>query len=102
MGLSSVTAISSKLSVDNVVLLKAERERDIGVQGTLYTNPMSKRAIEHNMPLADIVADLVDFCETFYFIPHLLYICLFPNIIYFPVSQLLFSVPLQLLSQLCG
>ena len=42
------------------------------------------------------------FCETFYYIPHLLYICLYPNIIYFPIPQLLFSVPLQLLSQLCG
>ena len=42
------------------------------------------------------------FCETFYYFPHLLYICLFPDIIYFPIPQLLFSVPLQLLSQLCG
>ena len=47
--MSSVTAILSKLSVDNAVLLKAKRERDIGVQVALHMNPMSKRAVEHNM-----------------------------------------------------
>ena len=46
--------------MDNVVLMKAKRERDIGIQVALYSNPMSKRAIEHIMGLADIVADLVD------------------------------------------
>ena len=40
--------------------MKAKRERDIGIQDALYSNPMSKRTIEHNMRLADIVADLVD------------------------------------------
>ena len=43
------------LSVDNDVLLKAKRRRDIGVQVALYTNPMSKCAVEHNMRLANIV-----------------------------------------------
>ena len=58
--MGSITAILSKFSVDNTVLLKAKRERDIRVQVALYTNPMSKRAIEHNMRLADIVTDLVE------------------------------------------
>ena len=44
LDMGSITAILSKLSVDNTVLLKAKRERDIGVQVALYTNPMSKRA----------------------------------------------------------
>ena len=58
--MSSVTAILSKLSVDNAVLLKVKCKRDIRLQVALYTNPMSKRAVEHNMCLAEIVTDLVD------------------------------------------
>ena len=58
--MSSVTAILSKLSVDNGVFLRAKHERDIGVQVTLYTNLISKRAIEQNIRLANIVTDLVD------------------------------------------
>ena len=60
LDINSVTTILEKLSLDNVVLLKAKMERDIGIQVTLYSNPMSKRAIEHDMRLSDIVADLVD------------------------------------------
>ena len=58
--MGSLSAILSKLSVDNFVLLKSKRERDIAVQVALYTNTMSKGAVEHNMRLADIVTDLVD------------------------------------------
>jgi hypothetical protein len=50
----------SQLSVDNSLLKKAKRERDIDVQMALYSNPMSKRAIEHDMRLADVVTDMVD------------------------------------------
>ena len=39
--MGSLSAILSKLSVANSVLLKSKRERDIAVQVALYTNPMS-------------------------------------------------------------
>ena len=42
------------------------------------------------------------FCETFYYFFHLLYICLFPDILYSPIPQLLFSFLLELLSLLCS
>ena len=41
-------------------ICRAKRNRDIAVQVALYTNPMSKHAVEHNIHLADIVTDLVD------------------------------------------
>ena len=43
---------------------KAKRERDIYVQMALYSNPMSKRAVKHNMRMQDHLTDLVD-CLTF-------------------------------------
>ena len=58
--MGSLGAILSKLSVDNTVLLRAKRERNIAVQVGLYTNPMSKRAVEHNLRLQDLITDLVD------------------------------------------
>ena len=58
--MGSVSAILAKLSVDKSMLLKSKRERDIAGQVALYTNPMSKRAVEHNMRLANIVTDLLD------------------------------------------
>ena len=42
------------------MLLRAKRKWDIGMQVALYTNRMSKCAVEHNMRLADIVTDLVN------------------------------------------
>jgi hypothetical protein len=41
-------------------VLQAKREQDIGVQVSLYSNPISKRAVEHNMGLQDIITDLVE------------------------------------------
>jgi hypothetical protein len=51
LDMGALGVILSKLSVDNSLLFKAKRERDISVQIGLYSNPMSKRAIEHNMRL---------------------------------------------------
>ena len=53
--MSSMGIFISQLSVDNSLLKKAKRERDIDVQMALYSNPMSKRAIEQ-----DVVTDMVD------------------------------------------
>ena len=55
LDMSSMGIFISQLSVDNSLLKKAKRERDIDVQMALYSNPMSKRAIEQ-----DVVTDMVD------------------------------------------
>ena len=57
--MGSVAVILSQLSTDNHLLKKAKRERDISTEVALYSNPMSKRAVEHNMRLADVLTDLV-------------------------------------------
>ena len=59
LDLGSLGVIISKLRTDNCLLKKAKRERDIGAEVALYSNPMSKRAVEHNMRLADVLTDLV-------------------------------------------
>ena len=59
LDMGSLGVILSKLSVDNSLLFKAKSERDISVQIGLYSNPMSKRAIEHNMRLGDVITDMV-------------------------------------------
>jgi hypothetical protein len=47
------------LSTDNCLLKKAKRECDISAEVALYSNPMSKRAIEHIMRLSDLLSDVV-------------------------------------------
>ena len=56
----TLQAVLGKLAMDNSLLLKTKRERDIGVQVALFSNPMSKRAKEYNMRPQDIMSDLVD------------------------------------------
>ena len=56
----ALSAVLGKLASDNSLLLQEKRERDIGVYVILYSNPMSKCAVEHNMRLQDIINDLVE------------------------------------------
>ena len=59
LDMGSVAVILGQLSKDNHLLKKAKRERDITTEVALYTNPMSKRAVEHNMRMSDVLSDLV-------------------------------------------
>jgi hypothetical protein len=58
-GLDVNASIMGKLALDNATLLKSKRERDIDVEVALYSNPMSKRSVEHDMPLSDYVESMV-------------------------------------------
>ena len=61
--MGTLRTVLSQLTMDNNLLLKAKRERDISVQMAIYSNPMSKRAIKHNVRMQDHLTDMVD-CVT--------------------------------------
>ena len=62
--MGTLRTVLNKLNMDNSLLLKAKRERDISEQVTLYSNPISKRVVEHSMRMQDHLMDLV-YCVTF-------------------------------------
>ena len=64
LDMGTLRTVLNKLNMDNSLLLKAKRERDISEQVTLYSNPISKRVVEHNMRMQDHLMDSVH-CVTF-------------------------------------
>ena len=44
--------------------MKSKRERDIDVEVSLYANPMSKHAVEHDMRLSDSAENILVYCNT--------------------------------------
>jgi hypothetical protein len=48
-----------KLAINHSTLLKSKRERDIDVEVAMYSNPTSKRSVEHDMHLSDSVESMV-------------------------------------------
>ena len=61
MDLNTLVLTVHKMSGDNALPLEAKRECDIQAQVTLHENPMSKRAVEHNLGLMDPLNDLNSF-----------------------------------------
>ena len=59
LDLISLTGMVSKLAIDHNKLLKSKRERDIDVEVGLFPNPMSKRAVEHDLRMSDSVESIV-------------------------------------------
>ena len=57
--LHSVASVVSRMALEHSTLLKSKRERDIDVEVSIYANPMSKRAVEHDMRLSDSVENIV-------------------------------------------
>jgi hypothetical protein len=49
----------TKLAMDNQVLFQAKQEREVAAIVAQFSNPMSKRSVEHNMRLGHTVEELV-------------------------------------------
>jgi hypothetical protein len=59
MDVSSLASVFSRMALEHSTLLKSKRERDIDVEVFLYSNTMSKPAVEHNMRLSDSVENIM-------------------------------------------
>jgi hypothetical protein len=54
-----LASIVGKMALEHATLLKSKRESDIDIEVGLYSNPLSKRSVEHDMRLSDIVENIV-------------------------------------------
>jgi hypothetical protein len=59
LDVDALASIVGKMAIEHATLLKSKRERDIDVEVGLYSNPMSKRSVEHDMRLSDSVESIV-------------------------------------------
>jgi hypothetical protein len=59
LDMDALASIVGEMALDHANLLKTKRERDIDVEVGLYSNPMSKRSVEHDMRLSYSVESIV-------------------------------------------